>query len=70
MDYSFEEVQMNSAGLAADRYKIHMESLEAKISSLKASAEKLYQQLIRKNGKLSYQVIGCRYVILRRKNVL
>ena len=41
-----QEVQMNASGLAASRYKIHMESLEAKMAQLKASLENLYKELI------------------------
>lgn len=41
-----QEVQMNASGLAATRYKIHMESLEAKMAQLKASLENLYKELI------------------------
>ena len=41
-----QDVQMNSAGLAANRYQIYLESLEAKITQLKATWEGLIQDTI------------------------
>ena len=41
-----QEVQFSSAGLAADRYQIYLDSLEAKIAQLKATWEGLIQDTI------------------------
>lgn len=42
-----QQVEMNSAGLAASRYRKYMESLQAKITQFKATLEGLYQDAIR-----------------------
>lgn len=42
-----QEVQFSSAGLAADRYQIYLESLQAKLSQLKATWEGLIQDTIK-----------------------
>lgn len=41
-----QEVQYEAAGLAADRYSIYMESLEAKLAVFKATLQGLYQDAI------------------------
>lgn len=48
MDRALElqEVQFTAAGLAADRYKIQMESLQAKIQVFRTTLEGLYQDAI------------------------
>lgn len=41
-----QEVQFNSTGLAIERYNIYLESLEAKITTLKTTLEGLWQEAI------------------------
>ncbi len=41
-----QEVQFSSAGLAVDRYKIYMESLEAKLAVFQATLQGLFQDAI------------------------
>ena len=51
MDRALElqKVQMDASGLAADRYKIYMQSLEAKLAKFKATLQGLYQDAISSN---------------------
>lgn len=52
-----QEEQYNSAGLAADRYQIYLDSLEAAQNELKASAEALYQGSV-SNGTIKFFLEG------------
>jgi TP901 family phage tail tape measure protein len=54
MAYKYQDAQLESAGLAYDRYQIYLESAEAAQNRLKASVEGLWQTSITSKGMIQF----------------